>query len=273
MCSEVKLFSKRLCDTMRLLSAVRLFSSALNTLQETDVVRYPPVKPRYPPGQWGDMSESSAWYLNRMSGDLLTIPHVKERLEKMAGDKSRVMWIVEPMDIRPKNVEYRQMLTKTHIVRGLPDSYNLLDNDTNSVYDGLKPTIGDIVDLELERHHKIRLEKDIHGVVYVDKDKYITHRVLGGILNSVVARLSSSADYLHRSQTDENVRVETFWYVGGFRGEGNVVKGKWSNIVTTDKKNHGMVLFQYRHKADWQIRTEQPLPQVCEKQMYGGAVY
>jgi hypothetical protein len=265
MCREVNVCSRRIRDANRVTAAIRRYSVAANSTQETDVVHYPPVKPRYPPGQWGDMSESSAWYLSRLAGDLLTIPRIKERLEKMAGDKTRVMWIVEPMDSRPKNVEYRQMLTKTHIVRGLPDVYDKLSNDGDSLYERLKPVIGDIVDLELERHHKIRLEEDINGAVYVDKEKYIAHRVLGSILNACVARLSSSLDYLRRSQIDENVRVETFWYVGGFRGEGNTAKGKWSNITTTSKKNYGILSFQYQHKADWQVRTEQLLPQVSEK--------
>jgi hypothetical protein len=264
MCREVNVCSRRIRDANRVTAAIRRYSVAANSTQETDVVHYPPVKPRYPPGQWGDMSESSAWYLNRLAGDLLTIPRVMERLEKMAGDKTRVMWIVEPMDGRPKNLEYRQMLTKTHFVRGLPAEYDKLSSNADLLYERLKPVIGDIVELELERHHKIRLEEDINGVVYVDKNKYITHRVLGSLVNTFVARLSASTDYLHRSQVDENVRVETFWYAGGFRGEGNVAKGKWSNVTTIDKKNYGILLFQYRHKADWQIRTEQPLPQVSE---------
>lgn len=263
MCREIIVFNRWFCDFKQSAVAIRYYS-ALPSTKESHAVRYPEIKSRYPPGQWGNMNESSAWYMNRMSEDLLTVPRIKERLEKISGDKKRVMWIVEPMDKRPMNIQYRQMLMKTHTAKGLPDTYNGFANDVDSLYERFKPIIGETIDLELEHHYKVRLEEDVDGIVYVDKDKYVTHRMLGGVLNALSSRLSRSVDYLRRSQIDENVRVETFWYVGGFRGEGNSAKGKWSNLLTSDRKNYGILLFQYRHKADWQIRTENPIPQVRE---------
>jgi len=254
-------FNKWFC-VVRNFSIASSCNSALPSTKESLVVRYPEIKPRYPAGQWGNMKESSAWYLNRMSEELLTVPRIKERLEKISGDKKRLMWIVEPMDKRPKNIQYRQMLMKTHIAKGLPDAYSGLANDVDSLYERFKSVISDTIELELEHHYKVRLEEDIDGIIYVDKVKYVTHRLLGGVLNALSCRLARSVDYLRQSQVDENVRVETFWYVGGFRGEGNAAKGKWSNVLTSDCKNYGMLLLQYRHKADWQIRTENPMPQV-----------
>lgn len=227
-------------------------------------VDYPPIIPRYPPGQWGELSEKSAWYLHRLADDALSIPFVRERLESLAGSTNRLMWIVEPTDIRPKNIGYRQMLTKTHIAKGLPSIYSDADlnSQTDACFDKYKSSITQAIELEMEHHYKIRLQENIHGAIFVDREKYVVNRMLGAVLNTLSVQLAEEKQYLQRSQVDGRVRVETFWYRGGFRGEGNVALGKWSNIRTKDGSNAGIIQLQLRHKADWQLRTEEPLPQV-----------
>jgi small subunit ribosomal protein S30 len=196
--------------------------------------------------------------MDNFRNELLTIPRVKERLEKIAGDKQKVLWLVEPMDRRPKNLEFKQRLTKTTIANGLPEIYKNFE-DIDGIYDRLKHSVVEAIDLELEYQERTRLQASANDTMQFDEDRHIGHSVLGRVMNSLVSRLAISNDYLLRSQLDEDVRVESFWLAGGFTGDGNQAKGKL-RMLDREKNNAGIMLFQYRHKADWQIRTEQPLP-------------
>ena len=82
-------------------------------------------------------------------------------------------------------------------------------------------------------------------------------------MKTMIVQLSASNPHLLRSQLDEDVRVETFWYVGGFTGEGNECDGRWLDMKLKNNDDAGLVMFQYQHKANWQIRTELPLLDVC----------
>jgi len=223
---------------------------------------YPPIKPRYPPGQYGGLTEACAWNVDAWRNELLAIPKVKERLERIAGSENRFMWIVEAMDRRPRNIEFRQRLMKTHIVNDLPEMYNV-DEKITSVYEQLRPVLMDQFGLEWQHQHGHVLKKAAGGCASDDELRSLVHHVVGGIVKTMVVELSASNEHLLRSQLDEDVRVETFWYVGGFTGEGNKCDGQWPDMKLKGDEDAGILLFQYRHRASWQIRTELPLPEVC----------
>ena len=225
-------------------------------------VDYPPIKPRYPPGRYGGLNESCAWDLDTWSKELLAIPKMKERLEWIAGSENRFMWIVEAMDRRPSNIEFRQRLSKTHIVKGLPEIYTV-DETVDSVYERLKPVLMDQVRLDWQYQHRNVVAKAAVGAAPDGELQRHVHDIVGGIVKTMMVELAASNEHLLRSQLDEDVRVETFWYVGGFTGEGNECEGRWPNMKLKNNEDAGILMFQYRHKADWQIRTELPLPEVC----------
>ena len=235
---------------------------------------YPPIQPRYPPGQYGRLTEVCAWDVEAWRSELLAIPKVKERLERIAGSENRFMWIVEALDRRPRNIEFRQRLLKTHIVKDLPGMCTV-DDTVASVYERIRPALMDYVRLEWQHQHGSILEKAAGGSASDSELQQLTHHLVGGLVKTMVVELAASNEHLLRSQLDEDVRVETFWYVGGFTGEGNKCDGQWPDMkLKTDAdvgkvprkgkgEDAGILLFQYRHKANWQLRTELPLPQVC----------
>lgn len=240
-------------------SSVRI-ANAL-AVHDTDSL-YPPIKPRYPPGRYGGLTEACAWDVDAWRNELLTIPKVKERLERIAGSENRFMWIVEALDRRPRNIDFRQRLLKTHIVKDLPAMYTI-DDTVNSVYERIRPVLMDHVRLEWQHQYGDILEKAAGGSASDGELQQLVHELVGSIVKTMVVQLAASNEHLLRSQLDEDVRVETFWYVGGFVGEGNECDGQWPNMKLKGDEDAGILMFQYRHKANWQIRTELPLPEVC----------
>lgn len=228
-----------------------------------DIPSYPPIKPRYPPGTWGDFSETTAWLIHDESHRQLRIPRVKERLEGVAGDKGRILWIMSKIDKRPDNLAFKQFITKTHLVNELPaDVYGKIDVD--AAYSSVKSLVPELILQECEFLHKHKLEKDVNMRELRDEKRYITRRLLGTIIRAFMISVMASHDHLLRCQVDENVRIETFWHVGGFSGEDKVAKGKRIGYFSKDGVNHGMLIFQYKSVADWQIRGEMPLPVVSD---------
>ena len=141
-------------------SAVRIVSAV--AIPDTESL-YPPIKPRYPPGQYGSLSEASAWRIDAWRDELLTIPRVKERLERIAGSENRFMWTVEALDRRPRNIEFRQRLLKTHVVKDLPAEVYTIDDSVSAVYEQLRPLLIDHVQLQWQHHHGTVLQKAASG--------------------------------------------------------------------------------------------------------------
>lgn len=264
-CSKVKCFyEKGIFNTSGLrfgISSQLLRNYATESAaQEDNVPDYPPIKPHYPPGVWGDIADHSAWNIHKIAHDQLSIPRVKERLESMAGEKARVLWQVKALDRRPNNLEFKQHITKTHVVNGLPSEvYSGID--VENAYSKIKSTIPDLILQEREYLHKKKLDLDLKQR-RCDESRYIAHHLLGSVTRALMASLVPFCGHFLRSQLDEDVRVETFWHFGGFSGKEKQVQGKRIGFKSKDGKSLGFVQFQYKHKADWQIRSEMPLPEV-----------
>ena len=212
---------------------------------------YPPIKPRYPPGKWGDMPEWKCWKMHELGQDILTIPKVKERLEKIAGDDRRTMQLMEPYTTWPADLEYKQYMTKTHVVNGrLPDLYQSVNVDAEAA--AIKPLLMDAIVQESEMQYKHQPgDKENNG-----------HSLWGQIINTLLASLSSNNEHLLRSQYDEDVRIETFWQRLCAVPEKKVVDDD-SKEQKRDPLWPEMWTTQLKYKANYQIRTELPLPQVC----------
>lgn len=261
-CSKLKCVSEKgIFNPSRLLSSQLLRNYGTESaVQEDDIPDYPPIKPHYPPGVWGDIADHSAWNIHKLAHNQLSIPRVKERLEKMAGEKARVLWLLEAVDKRPNNLEFKQYITKTHVINGLPtEVYSGID--VENAYSKIKSMIPDLILQEHELLHKKKLEKDLkqRGC---DESRYIAHHLLGSVTRALMASLVPFCGHFVRSQLDEDVRVETFWHFGGFSGKERRAKGKRIGYKSKDGKDLGVVQFQYKHRADWQIRSELPLPEV-----------
>lgn len=138
-------------------------------------------------------------------------------------------------------LSYTQFLTKTHLASGMPNVY---DNDNFSIDAGLFKSVKSSVEATLLQEHEHVFRKGDNSKTR----KELCHSIIGQIVRSIMASLSADNEHLLRSQLDENVPVKTFWR---------------RDDLTDNRKNPLMTL-QSSHKADFQIRTELPLPQVGE---------
>ena len=232
----------------------------LSTSPEVEV-EYPPVRPKWPPGMgnWdGRLLPNTAWTLHARKEELLGIPVVKERLEKMA-ERLNYLWRVTPWELSTASLPYMQYITKTHVLHGLPTVYQ--DLNVDAVYDQVRSAVTDVLVQEHEQH-RVFERWGLNTKPCDRTQRYGVHSVMGHIVRSILACTSADHQHLLRSQLDEDVDVKTFWKRHGFDAEKVYedhdpekparLRGRWEGLLT----------MQYMHNADFQVRTELPLPQV-----------
>lgn len=193
---------------------------------------------RWPPGKWDKkLPETVCWRLHDKAEELKAIPAVKERLEKMS-DEQRVHKI-KPWLRYTGLLQYAQSNTRTHIANGMPRLYDDVDVDPQ-VFETVKSNVAETI-LQ-EREHVLRPEQRTR--------LELGRLILGQIIRSILSSLSADNEYLLRSQLDENVTVKSFW------------KRYHPANKKSLREETALLLLQYRHTADFQIRTELPLPHV-----------
>ena len=232
----------------------RALRSTVASVQTVETAEYPPIKPRYPPGQWADMEEWKCWYFHQKALDIQTLPKVKERLEKLSGTVNRRNTLLTPLcqSTLPGDIEYKQYLTKTHIADGLPDVYSTMnvDNELQLV----KPFVLDAI---------LQHECDQHKRTADNSRANKAHSLMGQVLGVLLATLSHSNDHLRRSQFDENVRVESWWKKLVEPDKDAFEKLDEDSFWRQKRRNWWEFMnVQSKHTASYQIRTEMPLPQV-----------
>lgn len=221
------------------------YSTAVATEKEESDL-YPPVKPLFPPGSWGDISRKHAWQIHDRAQEINKIPHIKRRLEALAGENVVQAFLVTPTVKRPNRLPYHQYLTKTHIEDGLPAVYDndALTQEINSKYDTLKSCVIDSI-LQVHNQYIYDMRKDSMA--------YLAQETMSALYYGLVAAMSPDKDYLQNSQIDVRVPIDSFWLRTGFEKVRQCRK-------VFDKALH----FHVTYKAALQIRTEQPLPQVTK---------
>lgn len=220
---------------------------------------YPPIKPKYPPGQWGNISANSAWKIHEITHDVLKSPSAKWRLENLAGNNDTKLWLVSPLAPRPNNLPFQKIITRSHLIEGTPDVYkdDCLVED-NPIVEKCCELIQGIYEQEYNQ-----LSRDEMELTDSQMKNFLSR-----VTKMIVGLLSSKNEHLRKGEIDEVVRVETFWRVGGFEGEEKSGEGAWEGLETTDGVDPGILQFQYRHQTDLQLRSELPLPEVPSIQLF-----
>jgi len=251
-------------------------------LEAQNDARYPEPKPRVPEnvhGGWGRRSKEQAWALHDISKNLLKIANVRDRLDKITwqNGKTLPLWQVHPIDIRPGTLEYKQYITRTHVVDGFPENvYHGVEEEASALTESLASQFQAVVS------HEHELDR---GTV---TGRYTSAKnMCGQFVNMIYGALAPDRDHLLRSQLDENARIESFWWKGGYgfgyagHANHNVKAGLIMNEAGVTgkkwiKRKHGLkenspniagrfsgdiVQFQVKTKASYQIRMEKPLPE------------
>lgn len=168
---------------------------------ETDAV-YPPVKPKWPPGDWGDLSRETAWKRYKEKENLLAIPTVQDRLDyfKNKGEYGRKVWQFNPgTNLVPRTFEYQQDKTKSLLIESsLPHIYDEINVDDEISL--LKPVIIDTLLLENEFISREKVDPR-------EKAKY----VLRNMLLNFTTLLSYKFEHLSTGCLTEDVLIKAFW--------------------------------------------------------------
>ncbi|KAK6180390.1 hypothetical protein SNE40_012555 [Patella caerulea] len=222
------------------------YSSAVQAVSNEDVESlYPPVKPRFPPGNWTSMTEEEAWTRYEAMQEMTAVPTVKERLEKLTKKQMRAYRF--PVNNKSVRVlEFQKNVTKSHLIKGLPTVYDSLQVDS-LILEKIKPYIIEVLLLEKERLFRSRF-RDIH------RDSLI----LRNLIQTLLPLLYEHNTALRTSQVDEEVDIKGFWDRSGFK------RVMWYDPEMERPKEFRIkyandVRFQTAHVCDVSIRTENPL--------------
>ena len=217
-------------------------------LQTTEEVSYPPVKPKYPPGNWSeDIPRYMIWRHYETSQSLLEKGDVRERLEFVAGTKPKVLTVVKSWDRFPRTLDYKRFITRSNVLEGLPDAYSKTKADSE-YNDTVKSLLMDAILQEHEYAYQYMIEKGKLSPQQLPE--YESSRCLVNILNTIYRVLAHKYKHLRRAQYDNSVRLETCWRLTGFQDVGGV------------QDHLGRIWMQYKGTRAHQIRTEMPLPEV-----------
>ena len=255
--SKNGLFDKigRLQQLIRHASAETKISPLIDSAVESVESSYPPVKPEFPPGDWGDIPRTYAWHLHKQAGECLEVKTAQKRLEHLAQMAKGYPVTLQPVSTycdKPRTNEFKQYITNTHIIEGLPGTYN------QEVSSDVMSTISSAVEETLIEEHVSKYKLKLHGNknrLYKGDEAHVNdHDLYGRIVTQITSLLSASSPELYFSQMDEYVRCEAFWRRNGYEDMEIKSKTKWL----------GMLSFQYLGELDWQVRNEIPLQQVME---------
>ena len=165
----------------------------------TEDVAYPPIKPMYPPGAWGEITPKKAWQMYEVRETLMSKPTAKWRLEEMAGVlPGKHMWLVNAVDAQPRTLPYKQYITKTHLEKRLPDWYKSSDDLLQTLVNRVRSQIEDVILLEEELVFK---ERSSFSVKYHTKlPPYYRQRIARQIFDVLINNACYDVPHLHDAQ-------------------------------------------------------------------------
>ena len=230
---------------------------------------YPTIKKKYPPGKWRRINPESAWKIHETTQAILEAPSAKWRLEKLAGIENSKLWLVSPFAPRPNNLKFQKTITRTHILEGIPDicKQEVEKFENLKLFEKSYDLVQRIYDEEFNKVVREYFNDKTHDFEdLVHKNMKVEDlklkRCMSKVFKTLVALSSAQKKHLQTGEVDEDVRLETFWRVGGFEENEKNSEGSWKDIKTIDNTDAGILTFQYKHITDLQLRTQLPLPKV-----------
>ena len=235
---------------------------AVSSLQKANAeVEYPPIKPKYPPGEWGSMATWKTWEMVKRAEEFDKISDVKQRLEAMAGDEDRPITEMTPSCSCPGELQYKQFMTKTHIAQNpFEDLFN--DATDAALLDSLIPVVEQIIHQEIR---KCREQQSAPGA-----------KIWTRLVDVLAAATSVNCEHLRYASYDHEVPFSAFFtrrlavddefdfdeqtmlqrkrdrLYNDKIDEDDKVEYMWTEMRTT----------QIKQTALYQIRSHQPLEKV-----------
>ena len=215
-------------------------------------VKYPVVKPKYPPGKWGEMDHKYAWRWNDAKEHQLNIPDVQGRIIALV-EKEMSSIQVEPLNDHPASLEFRQYATKTKMIpwEEIPLYKNEHSEvDLSFVVNQLGRDISDFLLLE----HEV-IQRQSTGV----NQTHLSQSLMRIISNSLITHLGNQFPHLKTCQYDEDVLVRSLWDRHGIERKRQKYTSDPDVLVYDTVQDQRIVSEGYFQAM---LRSHQPLPMV-----------
>ena len=215
-------------------------------------VKYPSVKPKYPPGKWGQMDHKYAWRWNDTKENQLSIPDVQGRINALV-EKEMSAIQLEPLNDHPAALQFRQYATKTEMIpwEELPMLKNeISDADVSLVVNQLGTDITDFLLMEHELLQRHSSEKD---------QTHLCNSIIRLISNSLITRFGNDYPHLKTCQYDEHVLVCSLWDRHGIERKRRRFTSD-SDVVLYDTVQDQRIVSEGYFQA--MLRSHYPLPSV-----------
>lgn len=266
----------------RLQSSVSL--EAANEAQDRAPI-YPPIKPRMPPGKWGDMEPIVAWDWYDCRQRFLNLPTIAERIKLMDTEfcedkRCHKYWNFPLLNRTPGNLKYQMIMTKT-VLEEVQDFKNKIsctdkisDTELSDVSETLEPVVMDLLTEELTQLDR-RSAKAVLGFndERITEDKH-SHLILKRLLYVITTVLGNKFPHLIDMQVTENVEISAHWEKYGIKRLNlpNVIRKRHPvynryEMKTLHRKRSPFELqlnsrVHAHGKVSFMVRSENPLPEV-----------
>ncbi|GAB1600121.1 39S ribosomal protein S30, mitochondrial-like [Argonauta hians] len=231
---------------------IRCASNALslNTPEEVDdkEIQYPPIKPRWPPGSWGNMSEKRCWEIWEKSNELKNPKKNLKQRFNLLSPEPELTWNFAAVQQYPKSFEYQQYITKTHMAPGMPEVYEQLEEQATAYLERIRPLVKDVILFENCFVDRTRIQSNSY------KLKKITFPRTEQIINCLLSVLAPDFPHLASCQFAEDVFVRAFWDRYGIPGNPSI-----SSIPKEEQFFHKMFSRFSTQFSCSQIRSKMPL--------------
>lgn len=233
---------------------IQPFSSPVTQTDAEETIEYPPIKPRWPPGSWGSMREKHAWEAWEKKVELDTNSlTVMERL-KFFSDKLHNSWKFPMIQHYPDALHYQQDVTKTALLNGMPDYYDILEEEAMSRLPTIRTKVEEVLLLEndlLDRSN-IRFEVPPHGA-------FKSHSIRSQLIDCLVRSLSADYPHLRTCQYGECVKVKAFWDRHGYPLLPSIFKSDDGDDKQSSYRGKMYTRFHTDFTCSHQLRSEMPL--------------
>ncbi|GFS24436.1 28S ribosomal protein S30, mitochondrial [Elysia marginata] len=217
-------------------------------------VKYPPIKPKYPPGKWGQMDHKYAWRWNEARENQLSIPDVQGRINALTEKEMQVIQL-EPINDHPASLLFRQYATKT-VMRPWEEVPLYNDEITEEDFSQTVSQLGkDISDFLLMEHEVLQRHSSDGETIQTHLCQYLIRL----ISNSLITRLGNHFPHLKTCQYDENVLVRSLWDRHGIERKRRRYTSD-SDVLLFDPVQDQRIVSEGYFQA--MLRSHQPLPPV-----------
>lgn len=253
LCRRSLVFNQKRCSSV-------VSAEALPTNNEEPKSLYPPIKPKYPPGRWGGMDPGYAWIWHKSREDSLAIPDAQQRTAALC-EKEMNQLALTVRDRRPRTLDFKKYVTKTHVVSGLPEIYGASLDSTllDELTFRLSPLICDMIVMETDQLQRRGFLKKF-GMTGDRHHQELSHLLLRSMLTNLTTQMSAQFPHLLTMQFDEKVDISAMWDRHG-------IKRTRTRMVHPEKMAYDTVDDQRvtaKTKADFVLRTDKPLPEVID---------